>query len=195
MHAETKTILYEIIQGNESAFRHFFDLYHQRLIHLAIYYLKSKELAEEAVADVFFNIWKKKEILLSIEDINRYLYVSVKNQSINYIRRSNPANKDVLDIYEVEWLPDSNNPEERLLEEEYRKLIQKAILSLPPKCREVFRLIFADKLKYKEIAILLDISEKMVEKHAAKAYKRIAEYVNKEYHNPDQAAAISSIFF
>lgn len=67
------------------------------------------------------------------------------------------------------------------MDEEYQALIKQAIDSLPPKCKEVFRLVLSDKLKNREIANLLGISEKTVNIHIAKAYERIAEYVNRQY--------------
>ena len=88
---------------------------------------------------------------------------------------------DSLDLYTVELIPDVNNPEMSLLNQEYLNLIQDAINSLPDRCREVFRLVQSDKLKHKEIAQILDVSEKTVESHIANAYKKIALYVNKKY--------------
>ena len=64
---------------------------------------------------------------------------------------------------------------------EYELLIQEAINSLPPKCKEVFRLVLSDKLKNREIAELLSISESTVNEHIALAYKRITLYVKKRY--------------
>ena len=180
MKPDINSLIYRIINGEEAAFRLLFDMYHQRLIHFAIYFLKSKELAEEAVADVFYNIWRKRELLKTIKDIEKYLYASVKNQSLHYLRRSHHIDKESVDVYEVEWIPISENPENDLLEKEYRELIQDAINSLPEKCKEVFRLVFSDELKHKDIAELLNISKKTVEAHIAKAYKRIASYINKE---------------
>ena len=75
-------------------------------------------------------------------------------------------------MYEIELIPDSDTPEKSLMDEEYQVLVQQAIDSLPPKCREVFRL---------EIADVLGISEKTVNIHIAKAYERIAEFVNRRY--------------
>lgn len=177
----SKKTIHQIAQNDEMAFRYFFDNYHQKLMHIAIYFLKSKEWAEEAVADVFYQIWRKKEELENIEDIDSYLFISIKNQCLHYLRRSVPIDESSTNLYEIEWLPDSCNPESELLEQEYLHLIQQAIDSLPLKCKEVFRLVFTDKLKYKDIALLLDISEKTVAAQIAKAYTRIAEYINKKY--------------
>jgi RNA polymerase sigma-70 factor (ECF subfamily) len=175
-------LINKIIMGDEAAFKQLFALYYQRLFHVAVYFLKSKELAEEVVSDVFFHLWMKRENLPAIDDLNKYLYASVKNQSLYYLRRKNVMpNNDASDLYSIEWIPDADNPERNLLDTEYKDLIQQAILSLPEKCREVFRLVLSDKLKHKDIALLLGISEKTVEAHITVAYKRIVEYVTKKY--------------
>lgn len=171
----------QVITGDEAAFRLLFEGYSRRLYHLAYYYLHSKEAAEEVVLDVFTVIWKKRESLSHVEEPERYLYISVKNQALHYIRRGYVEDTAPLSLYEIEFIPDTDTPERHLLDEEYRILVQQAVDSLPPKCREVFRLVLADKLKNREIAELLDISEKTVNEHIAKAYKRVAEYVNKQY--------------
>jgi RNA polymerase sigma-70 factor (ECF subfamily) len=182
----TATLINKITTGDEVAFRQLFMLYYQRLFHLAMYFLKSKELAEEVVSDIFFHLWVRKNTLTAISDIDKYLYTAVKNQSLYYLRRKNiMPNNDTMELYRIEWIPDAeDDPEYALLDREYKDLIQQAILSLPEKCREVFRLVFSDRLKHKDIATLLDISEKTVEAHMSSAYKRIAQYVTKKYSSP-----------
>lgn len=190
-----KTLIRRISEDDELALRELFDIYYQKLFHLALYFLKTKELAEEVTSDVFFIIWKRRKTLTEIDDIEKYLYTSTKNQALHYLRRSSVIDSETLDLYTVNLLPDENNPEEQLLNQEYQKLIQKAINSLPEKCREVFRLVLSDKLKHREIAQLLNISEKTVEAHITSAYKRIAEFVNREYSNPKTINKMLTIFF
>lgn len=173
------SLIDNIAKGDEKAFRLLFDMYYQQLFHHALYYLSSKEQAEEAVSDVFFIMWKKRETLDKIENIESYLYTSVKNQALHYIRRTNEPEKDSLELYHIEIISDGSDPEAKLLAQEQQELIQKAIHSLPEKCREVFRLFLSDKLKQKEIAVLLAISQKTVEAHIATAYKKIYAYLKK----------------
>jgi RNA polymerase sigma-70 factor (ECF subfamily) len=175
------TILNEIRNGNELAFRKLFDLYYQKLLHTAIYFLKSKSLAEEAISDVFFIMWKKREHIIHIENIENYLYIAVKNQCLHYIRRSVTESNDSFELYEIEYISDEQDPEKKLLEKEYTESIQRAINSLPEKCREVFRLVYGEKLKHKQIAEILNISEKTVEAHVSTAYKKIALFVKSSY--------------
>ena len=173
-------LLKKIIEGDEDAFRRLFDMYYQRLFHVALYFMKNRQSAEEVVADVFFIIWKRKERLGEIEDLSNYLYTSVKNQALQYLKR-NIYKEDNTDLYSIEYIADETNPEAQLLSDECQALIQEAINSLPPKCKEVFRLVLSDKLTHKQIAALLDISEKTVEAHIANAYKKISASVNKKY--------------
>ena len=165
----------KVVKGDEAAFRLLFETYSRRLFHVAYYYLNSREL------DVFTVIWQKRETLSHVKEPERYLYISVKNQALHYLRRGYVQEKDPFSLYEIELIPDSDTPEKSLMDEEYQALVQQAIDSLPPKCREVFRLVLSDKLKNREIADVLGISEKTVNIHIAKAYERIAEFVNRRY--------------
>ncbi len=192
---ERRELICRISRDDETAFRRLFDSYYQKLFQVAFYFLKSKEPAEEAVADVFYFVWKRRKELPEVADMDAYLYISVKNQSLQYLRRPALFGTAPAELYTLEWIPDSDNPERTLLDQEYKDLIQKAIDSLPSKCREVFRLVFSDKLKHKEIAALLDISEKTVEAHIAKAYARIARYVNRKYDDTDRTRRLLSVFF
>lgn len=76
----------KVVKGDEAAFRLLFETYSRRLFHVAYYYLNSRELAEEAILDVFTVIWQKRETLSHVKP-ERYLYISVKNQALHYLRR------------------------------------------------------------------------------------------------------------
>jgi RNA polymerase sigma-70 factor (ECF subfamily) len=182
--AEPSVLISKIIRGDESAFKQLFDLYYQKLFHVAFYFLKSKEQGEEVVADVFFNLWTRRAALRSVGNMESYLYITTRNQALLYLKKQQKQTEmNRSDLYALEWVPDSTTPELSLLDREYEGLIQQAVHSLPEKCREVFRLVLSDKLKHKDIAQLLNISEKTVEAHISHAYKRIADYVNRSYHD------------
>lgn len=188
-------LLSKVAKGDEKAFRRLWDFYYLKLFHVALYFLRSKELSEEAVSDVFFIIWQKRDVLPDIENLDTYLYVAVKNQALQYLKRKTTQNKEPIDLYTVDFFHDHHNPELQFLNNEFQALVQKAINSLPDKCKEVFRLHFSDKLKQREIGVLLDISEKTVGIHIMNAYKRIAQYVNHEYSKDENIKRMLFIFF
>jgi RNA polymerase sigma-70 factor (ECF subfamily) len=57
------------------------------------------------------------------------------------------------------------------LQSELQDNVNKAIDSLPPKCRAIFQLSRYEELTYKEIAIKLDISVKTVENQMGRALR------------------------
>lgn len=60
---------------------------------------------------------------------------------------------------------------------DYKLLLENVLKEMPPKCREVFKMSKLQKMKYKEIAERLNISEKTVENHIGKAIKIIRAYI------------------
>lgn len=67
----------------------------------------------------------------------------------------------------------NQSPEYLLEEEEFKQKLQNAIASLTTAQREVFLMNRIDGKKYKEIAELLDISQKAVEKRMSGALKTL----------------------
>lgn len=65
------------------------------------------------------------------------------------------------------------NPEYLLEEEEFKTKLQKVIANLSAEQREVFLLNRIEDKKYREIAVLLNISQKTVEKRMSAALKAI----------------------
>lgn len=164
----------------ERSFRALYDHFFSRMFELANFYLKNHPSAGEVVGDVFFKCWKQRQSLGEIHNLQSYLLVSVKQQSLNYLRadRRNPLY--ISDI-ESETRLELNTPEHELLKHELLLYVQKAIDALPEKCRLVFKLVKEDKLKYKEVAHLLAISEKTVEMQMGIALKRIKESLEAYY--------------
>jgi RNA polymerase sigma-70 factor (ECF subfamily) len=137
--------------------------------------IKSKELAEEIVSDVLIEIWAKRKELADIEDLKMYLYVSVRNASLRKLQQNKKAFTLSLDEVTVELTSAYENAESILLTQELTQKIELAIQQLPQRCKLIFKLAKEDKLKYKEIALLLNISVKTIDHQVSIAVKKIAD--------------------
>lgn len=157
----------------ESSFREFFNHFYPRLFELALHYTKNPPLAEEAVSDVFLKVWTNRQHLEKISDIKAYLFIAVKRQSLNYVRRIPSAPFLTIQNQEISYSIDYRNPESILMSQEMLQAVSTSIQNLPEKCRLVFKLVKEEKLKYREVAHLLQISEKTVEMHVGNALKKI----------------------
>ncbi len=164
--------------NDQDAFRQLFRHYYTGLLRFAISIVKVKEAAEEIVEDLFVAVWNKRSTITNISNLRVYLYISVKNHCLNYIRKKGEIRIIDLDQLDTAYTRLTLNPEDIMVASELLQLINKAIHELPPKCRIVFKLVKEDGLTYKEVAEVLDISPRTVENHIAVAVRKIAASLN-----------------
>ena len=133
--------------------------------------------AGEIVSDVFIRIWNKRQSLPGIENLHLYLYISTKNQAINYLTRQNREKTFSPDEVVVELRSIYYDPEQLLITAEMLRLLQHAISQLPPRCQLIFKLVKEDGLKYKEVAELIGVSIKTVENQMTIALRKIDQSI------------------
>lgn len=167
-------LLQKISDGDQNGFKEFYQMQFFKLYQFAYSFVHSKETAEEIINDVFLNLWQKRAALNAIGNINVYLYVSVKNACLNFLRRNNPSFTVSLDELCVDHFQLVADPELVLIQREQQKQMREAIEQLPPRCRMIFKLIKEDGLSYKEVASILDISIKTVDSQLCIALKKLA---------------------
>ena len=137
--------------------------------------VKSKELAEEIVSDILIEVWARRKHLAGIDDLKMYLYVSVRNASLRRLQQLRKSSVLSLDEVAVDFASMDQNGESILLTKELAADIEYAIQQLPQRCKLIFKLAKEDQLKYKEIALLLNISVKTIDQQIAIAVKKISE--------------------
>lgn len=160
------------------AYKQLFILYHARLVDFSTSILRNRESAEEIVSDVFLKIWNSRKLLLTIENMHLYLYVSVKNLSINRLKKQKREQFFCLDEVKVEFQSIYFDPEQLLLTAEMYKRICAAIEELPPRCQLIFKLIKEDGLSYKEVGQLLNLAIKTIENQMTIALKKIGHSIH-----------------
>ncbi|MEN7550308.1 RNA polymerase sigma-70 factor [Rapidithrix thailandica] len=186
-----ESLLHRIGQNNdEAAFKELFHHFYARLIQYAITLLQHTPEAEEVVLDVFTKVWNKRGQLNTVENFEKYLYISVKNRAIDQLRKRKNHYQTDLPTLELKELITHHNPEKALLEQELLDKINKAILNLPEKSRMVYRMVKEEGLKYKEVAELLELSPKTVDNHITTAMKKIRleviNYLGQQQNRPNK---------
>lgn len=161
-------------EDDQQAFKQLYQLFFFRLYQFAYSYVRSKENAEEVVNDVFLTLWQNRGTLNTINNINVYLYVAIKNASLNYLRKKNHALPLSIDDLAVPHLNFVLNPELIMITRELQSLIRGAIEQLPPRCKIIFKLVKEDGLSYKEVSSILGISVKTVDAQLYIALKKLA---------------------
>ncbi len=162
-------------KNDENAFKEFYKENVFKLFQFAFAFVRDKELSEEIVNDVFLNLWKKRNKISEIKNINVYLYVSVKNTAFNYLKKNN-SNKtiDIEDLSSDHFYL-SPDQEQILITDELKKRIEESINKLPPKCKLIFKMVKEDGLNNTEVATILGISYKTVTTQLTIALKKLEE--------------------
>lgn len=137
-----------------------------------------KDTAEDLVQDVFIRIWQKRQFPWEVEGIKTYLFRSVQNACLDYLRHQQIETTYVdvvirkLKIEEIHY---HSHQETLEREEEHLASIYREIGKLPDRCREVFTLAYLDDKKSSEIAEMLQISQRTVEAQLYKGLKTIRD--------------------
>lgn len=163
--------------GDEKALQQLFELYGNSLLRFSISIIKKKELAEEVVCDVFFQLWLQRKKVASIENIKAYLFTATKNTTLNYLEKEKRVKFSLLEDIAVALPVDEVCPETELITAELRNAIDQAIQQLPERCKLIFSLAKIEQFKYKEIAQILGISVKTIDHQLTIAIKKIGETI------------------
>ena len=168
-----------ISAGDEQSFELLYNEYNKRLLSFAKLIVKSKELAEEIVEDVFVKLWCNRETIPAINGLRLYLYTATKNHSLNTLaKKSNRITTSSIELLELDFYTSFSDPHDQLITSEMMKKMQMAIEELPDRCKLIFKLVREDGLKYKEVSEILDISVNTIDNQMAIAVKRICSALN-----------------
>jgi RNA polymerase sigma-70 factor (ECF subfamily) len=162
------------------AYKELYLLMFDSLFHFSYSFVKSKQVAEELVSDVFIKLWQIRSQLNTIDNLKLYLFGITKNFSLSYLAR---ASKNLsiqlddidLDEMDIESVIEFKNPEDLYISKETIQNVMRAILELPPQCQIIFSLVKVEGFKYKEVAKLLNISVFTVRNQVAIATKKIED--------------------
>lgn len=155
-----------VMKGDELAFNSFMNRYAKKLYYHAFGILGNKEMAEEIVSDVFFEVWKHRNTLMEIDNMLSWLNAITYRKSISCLRKE-AKNEQKVSVEELcnFSFPDVITPMDDILSHEELRNLNQAVSSLPPKCRHVFFLAKLEQIPYAEIARMLHISLPTVNYH------------------------------
>ncbi len=146
-----------------------FKNYYSYICSVVYKILPDANLVEDLTQEVFYELWRKREVIHISTSLGAYLRRSAVNRTLNYIRDQKIKfdEEEKIDLGHSTPAKGQTNVEA----EELQALINEAVDSLPERCRIVFALSRYEEMTYKEIAAELDISVKTVENQISKALR------------------------
>lgn len=165
-----EAVIRQMKEGNQLAFTLLYNEYSKQVYSLSFKYLYNRELAEDAVQNVFFKIWEKRRDIDESRPFNRYLFTILKNDLLNILRDNE---KEIFRISDNLNLFDTlaNEPEDSILDEDQLRLIRKAIEQLSPQKRKIVELKISGRYSNQEIADKLNLSVNTIKFQYSQALK------------------------
>ena len=174
-----KELLTQISEGNERAFKILVSTYYEKLFHYIDGFIKSKQVAEELVMDVFLKIWRGREIILQIDRFDAFLFRVAHNKSIDFLRSvaRNPKFQDLL--WDKIQLTYNVQADSSTLVHEYEAKLREAVSLLSPQRKKVYQLSREQDMTHDEIAVELKLSKYTINNHIGEAQRFIRTYLSK----------------
>jgi RNA polymerase sigma-70 factor (ECF subfamily) len=162
--------------GSVDAYKNIFELYYRPLCSFAKKYVLDLAIAEDIVQDLFVKLWEQRNNILLKTSAKSYLFQSVKNECLNYLKHQN-----VQESYKTHIANVSTDDffHDKLEEEEVNLLVFRTIQSLPPRCRKIFELSRFEGKSFEEIAQELSISKNTIKNQLVNALKHIRQVLEK----------------
>lgn len=159
-----KMSIEELTLWNENAFHLLYKNFYKALVNYAFQFINNDAASEDIVQGLFSQIWEKKPYFTSIYALDVFLYTSVRNKCLNYLKHKNIEisylKKTRLQVPESY----SETDDEDLFPERIYRMLFSTIDQLPKRNREIF-LMYIDGVSNKEIADALNISVETVKTH------------------------------
>ena len=169
---EAQALVKALKEGNQLAFSIVYKTYAAQTFSLAFKYLLNKELAEDAVQNLFLKLWLKKEEIDETKPINRYLFTMLKNDLLNTLRDSK-KNIYLLEDCLSMVLELEDNSQNENLKQEQMNIIQQALEQLSPQRRKVFEMKVSGKYSNQEIADKRNLSINTIKFQYSQSLKQI----------------------
>ncbi|TET49814.1 MAG: sigma-70 family RNA polymerase sigma factor [Anaerolineales bacterium] len=139
--------------GDAGAFGDLVRLHRQGVINVVFRMCGDAALAEDAAQEAFVRAWQQIGRYEPRSPLRNWLYRIATNVAIDVLRRQ----RQTIDVDELQLASPETGPEARVEERERSRIVQEAVLALPPASRAALVLREYEGLSYREIADALAI--------------------------------------
>jgi RNA polymerase sigma factor (sigma-70 family) len=158
--------------GSEQALELLYKRHFKALAGYGYRITSDRALVEDAIQDVFVDLWRRREYLGEIENVRFYLFRALRNQLNRNIRHDVFDGAEDIDDF-LDYLATLSS-EQQSIEHEVQlgrtQAIQKALGQLSERQREAIHLRFFQGLSLDESADLMGISKQVVKNLLSKSY-------------------------
>lgn len=167
-HVDEKALIILLKNDDYRAFTLIYELYSSRILGRLIRLVKSEQIAQELLQDLFVRIWEKRNSINPNLPFKSFLFSIAQNLVYDHFRKI-ALNEKFRSHFILSNSEGYKHVEEELAFKQTQQNIISAIEKLPPQCKRVFVLFKLEGKSYQEICDTLQISKSTVNNHITKA--------------------------
>lgn len=149
-------------QGDQDAYARIYELYFSSLYSYGQRFVSDQTQVEDAIQDLFVNLWRSRERLSPVDNIKFYLFRSLRRD----LHRLTEKTKRLEEVDFENFLFTGQHPAEDFAslhtDEELAQKLKEILQTLPKRQLEAITLRFYDNFSIEEIASMMEVSEKTV---------------------------------
>jgi RNA polymerase sigma-70 factor (ECF subfamily) len=150
----------EFIKGTNTGYNLIYNAFYKHLYFFAVSIIKDYEDANDIAISALEACFLKHSMFSKFENIKAYLFISVRNKCIKYLRYHKRFNR-LLSVYD-QPIPTEEYVDARIVRAEFLRQIWEQIEKLPNQIKQVFKLSYIEGLTVKEIAKQLNTTQASV---------------------------------
>ncbi|MCY3997726.1 MAG: RNA polymerase sigma-70 factor [Flavobacteriaceae bacterium] len=180
---EIKSLVIELQKGNQKAFKSLFDIFHMKLYHYILQFVKSFQVAEDLTQEIFLKVWMKRSQLNDNKDFSSFLFVMTRNLVYDHLRKSKSKRGFIKKYFEFKERQLSYSTDDEVQLNEYERYLNKIIEKLPKQKQKIYIMSRKEGKNNQEIAQILGITPKSVKNSLWETLKIIKEQLKPIIYN------------
>jgi RNA polymerase sigma factor (sigma-70 family) len=166
-------------QGDQQAFAQLYKQYVTILYNHGIHLVKDADLVQDAIQELFIDLWRLRATLSPTTSVKFYLYRSLRRRIHQAIETTQHTVLVSDEFHQLTPLITPSHEVDYILEEQQQlelHRLQQLLPQLPPRQYEAIRLRFFDNFSWEEVANIMQMNEQSVRNLIQRAIKKLQEF-------------------
>lgn len=167
-----------LVVGDESAYRELFDLYYSRVFKFTTSIIHDQQEAKDLAQNCFVKLWLNRDRLEHISSLNNYIFTIARNSACDYLRVKCRERK-----FQAATIAEKSSNYANIQIDYDTQVMEQTIIScidtMPLQRKTAYKLSREEKFSNEEIAELMNISKRTVDRHLSIALKDIRTALSK----------------
>ena len=159
----------------------FSQLYNKHIDQLFAFgsrFTSDREMLKDCIQDVFVKLYTRRESLGPIDNVDSYLFISLRNRIHDEFRRNGKITGDEVNDANMQAVAEYEeyNQEQMEQQQELTNNVEKFFEKLSPRQRQIINLYYIEQRKYEDICRIMGINYQSVRNQMHRSISRLREY-------------------